>query len=117
MRLLFSTLLTTLFFFSSWGSENPVEKNTDKGAAIKSQLCKVDPGYGLLNGHYTTPVKFSGSGKASKQARYYPGFTPGASSAFLLPVASLCSFRQPAPPSPDCTPIALKLLFPKHYFW
>lgn len=117
MRLLFTFIVTSFLFLTSSGREKVVELGVDKAAVITGQPSKFDCGDYLQNSHLTLFNLFKESRKPAKQARLYLGFFTVTRPTVLSSAASSRLQRMAAPAYSYCTPIALKLLFPKHYFW
>lgn len=119
MRLLLLSFTLTCFFFlvPHQSDANPVCEKVPTVTFTHSLSETGDENYSEY-GNYTAIIVFSHNiRKSSNQHRCATDIQMGASVPCFAPAEILPGAGSIEKNCFHCTPIALKLLFPKHYFW
>jgi len=118
MRLLLSLTLTYFFFlFPHKSDANPVFEKVPTVAFTQSFSETVDEGYSEYGNHTPVIVLCHNIRKSSNQQRCGPDIQTGSSAPCFPPVEILPGAGSIEKDCFHYKTIALKLLFPEHYFW
>ena len=118
MRLLLSLTLTYFFFlFPHKSDATPVDEKAPAITFTHSFSETGDEDYSEYGNNTLTIFHCRNILKSSNQHRCAPDIQMGSSRPVFSPVEILPVAGSIEKNCFHCTPIALKLLFPKHYFW
>jgi len=118
MRLLLSLTLTYFFFLFPCKSDATLACEKARAATVTHSLSETGDGDCSKYGpHAAIIFHYFNTRKSSNQHRYVPGIQMGSSGQIFAPVEILFDTGSVEKTCFHCTPIALKLIFPKHYFW
>lgn len=118
MRLLLSLILTSFILLAPQNSDAAGVYGKKTVVTSSFGLSEIDvAGYSEYGHLAVTILHKSNVRNATNQHRSLPGIHPDYSSFHFAPVELLLPANRLEERYSYCIPIAMKLLFPKHYFW